>query len=613
VVTEAPTWDHELLLKLGVAAFAAMNMMSLSAGVYLGWWSGMDERFAELFRWLQLVLATPVALWCALPFYRGAWNGLKTWILPMDLPVSLGILVLYGHGLFATLTHEDAYLDSLGMLVGLLLAGRLLEQRGRSRAAEAASLLSGEIPHKVRREREGRLEEVDPLELEPGDCIRAVAGEELGADGIAEEGEAQLKMAILTGEAAPVLVKAGSRVVAGALVLEGSIRVRVEAVGAKSLVGQMAQLLLKLGDREEEKTETDTLAPYFTGITLLIAVITALAWLPSGEEASLKATVAVLVVACPCALALSSPLAAAAGLAAAARRGVLLRGGSVLRRLATVKEVALDKTGTLTTGEFGVCTDNSTLLIAASLERHSLHPVARAIVAAASERQLPLKEARSVKELVGVGIEGEVDGIRYQLEQGQKPGEVLLKSAGHCSLIRLEDRVRPEAAKTIAALQKLGLRVTILSGDHPDIAAQLQQETSADAALGGMSPTDKASWLEKHPETLFVGDGLNDGPGLRAAALGLAMQGGAAPSLLVADGIAVDISGLPAAIRAARIAKQTVKRGIYRSLAYNLLAVTAAALGLINPLVAALLMPLSSGMVIGAAARLESYVAKENP
>lgn len=618
-LTEAEKPDRDLAARLGVAAFAAMNIMLLAASVYAGWWGEMEPRYSALFHWTQLVLATPVALWCAEPFFRGAWVGLRNRRLHMDLPIALGISILYLHGAIATLLGRDAYLDSLAMLVALLLAGRLLEARGRRRSAEAALALATSVPRTARRETASGLETVPVEALQPGDRIDLGPGDEIGADGEVCEGSGQVRMALVTGEAAPVMVGPGDRVVAGAVLLDGALSVRVEAAGRNTLVSRMATELEAATDRPVEPSAADRIAPWFTAATLIIAAATFTGWwLLRGPPPALTATVAVLVVACPCALALAQPLAAAAGLGASARRGLLLRSTEALLRLERVTLVVFDKTGTLTGGALRVAAaESETLRVAAGLERYSNHPIARAIVDEAIRRGIPLPRASRVQEIPGNGLSGELDGEQWRLSGGG-PGEVrLIDERGESRTIRLADQVRPDAARTVAALKNEGLRVALLTGDHPDIATRIGEAAGVDEIVARQDPLAKAAWIAARQaegnRVAFAGDGVNDGPALAAADVGIAMGQGASSSVLVADGVIAteSLGPLLAGRRAARAARRAITINLRRSLVYNILAVTAAVAGLVNPLVAAVLMPLSSGLVIWGASRVEARVRRE--
>jgi heavy metal translocating P-type ATPase len=624
------TPDRDLLQRLGVATFLALNIMLIYVSLYAGWFSSMEERWVKLFQWTSLALATPVALWCAVPFFTGAVSGLRHRVLHMDLPIALAVGVLYVHGVVVTLTEGHAYLDSMAMLVALLLAGRMLESRGRRKAAEAAVSLAAEAPASARREVSGGVEVVPAEELEVGDLIDVGAGEELAADGTVEAGEGLVRMAILTGEAEPVPVAPDDRVVAGSVLEDGALTVRVEAVGRETVLQQMAEQLRISADRSARPTSTDRIAPWFTAATLVVATATFVMWgLAVSPERGMTTAVAVLVVACPCALALSRPLAAAAGLGAAARRGLLFRSADALLDLVDVDTVALDKTGTVTGGDMTVLeADDDVLRIAAGLERYSSHPVARAITREAARREIPLPKADVVKEEPGVGVTGEVDGRRWSLVSGG-PGVVHLRdddsdetSGGPDAprpegrdipggQIRLGDAVRPDSRRAVQGLAELGLELVLLTGDHLEVAERIAGEAGVSHVVAEVDPAGKAEWIRTQRtgdhRVAFAGDGLNDGPGLAEADVGIAMGTGAASSILVADGVVSVRSLVPieAGVRAARACRRAIRVNQIRSIGYNVVAVSAAAAGWINPLVAAILMPLSSAMVIWGASRVE--------
>ena len=615
---EAPVPDHDLMTRAALAGVATIAIMGTYEALYAGWWFGsMDPAFAALFRWVSLALATPVALWSAAPFFAGAWNGLRHRVLHMDLPIALGIAVLYAHGIVATVTAGEGYLDSLVMLVALLLAGRMLEARGRRRASEAATALVATIPRTARRSVGDRLETVPIADLRPGDSIDVGAGEELAADGTVTEGSGQLRMSLVTGEAEPVLVCPGSRVVAGTVLLDGALTVRVTATGDDTVVHAMALQLHAAADRALRPTAADRIAPWFTVATLVAAALTLAFWWHAGVGTAVSRTVAVLVVACPCALALSHPLAAAAALGASARRGLLFRSGSAILDLDSIDLVALDKTGTVTAGELSVgSADDPALRVAAGLERYSNHPVARAIVAAASARDIALPRGTDVRERAGVGVSGEVDGRRWEIRSGG-PGEVrLVDDRGGESVIRLADSVRADAVATVARLKAAGLGVVLLTGDHEESARRIADQVGVDEVIARADPAAKAEWIQaarsRGRRVLFAGDGLNDGPAIAAADVGIAMGTGAASSVLVADGIVASDGLVPllAGFRAARAGARVVRANQRFSLIYNALAVTAAAAGWVNPLVAAILMPLSSALVIWGASRVEIAVRR---
>ncbi len=612
VTSSVDAVDRELLVRLGIAAFCSSNIMLSSAAVYAGWFDGMELGFAALLHWTSLVLATPVALFSAEPFVGGAIRSLKHRVLGMDVPIALGVVVMYVHGVWATLHHEASYLDSLAMLVTLLLIGRVLEARGRRHAREAAEALADALPRHARRVSGSTVVTVPVEDLRVDDRVEVGLGEEVPADGIVEWGRASVRMALVTGESEPILVLPGDRVVAGAMVAEGTVRVRAEATGGSRLIDRMAEELRAAADRPAARTPIDTIAPWFVGATLLAALATFFGHLAfGGLAAAIPPTVAVLVVACPCALALAQPLAIASGLGAAARRGLLVRSGDALLALADIDVVALDKTGTVTLGVPRVTTATDEVVrLASGLARHSVHPVSRAIVEEAARRGLPLAEGNDVVEVPGTGLTGVVDRRALALRRGLT-GVAIVEGDLLVGEIALADAPRPDAASAVAALTGLGMRVEILSGDRLDAVARVAEATGVASSQGAVGPEAKAAiirgWQANGARVLFVGDGLNDGLALAAADVGIAMATGARSSLLAADGLVSTeaIGPLVAGLRAAAFTRRAIRSNIVRSLMYNICAVTAAAFGFVNPLVAAILMPLSSTLVVLGATSIE--------
>jgi Cu2+-exporting ATPase len=313
------------------------------------------------------------------------------------------------------------------------------------------------------------------------------------------------------------------------------------------------------------------------------------------------------------------------GLGAAARRGLLVRGGDTLVRLADVDLVVLDKTGTLTHGEPEVVdADDAVLRVAAGLARASAHPVSRAIVTAATARGIPLPDGRSVREIAGEGLEGEVDGLRWRLGRSDRGTALTLldatphPAARRGGLLTLRDALRPDAARTVAALRRAGLQVVLLSGDTGSVATRIGREAGVDAIVAPARPDEKVAWIRARAAegrtVLFVGDGVNDGPALAAAAVGVAMGEGAASSVLVADAVVVGEGLAPviAGLRVSTAVRRAIRAGVVRAVVYNVLAVTAALAGLVNPLVAAVLMPISSSVAVWGARRVETEQARPN-
>lgn len=610
--------DRSLLIRLGVAAFSSANVMMLSAALYAGWLGPMDAGFVALFRWASLVLATPVALWSAAPFFSGAWSGLRHRVLHMDVPIAIAITVLYAHGVAGTLVGFDTYLDSLTMLVTLLLAGRLLESGGRRRAAEAAVTLAATVPSTARRVTSGSLEVISSETLRPGDRIYVGTGDDLPADGVVVEGAGTLQRALLTGESIPAALSVGDAVWAGTLLVDGAVTVEVTAAAEGTVVQQMAEQLRRAADRAGAPSSTDRIAPWFTAATLLVALLTFVLWnQAAGATRAIAVMVSVLIVACPCALALARPLAAAAGLGASARRGILFRSADALLRLSEVDLVVLDKTGTVTEGSIEISSaSDADLRIAAGLERYSRHPIAVSIVREAIARGIPLPQSHDVREEAGVGISGRVDGKDWWLSRGGPRSVVLSNDAGYSGRIEYGDRIREDSALAVKGLEALGLRVVMLTGDDAEPTSSIAASARVTEAYSRSKPQDKASrieaWRRSGKVVLFAGDGLNDGPALATADVGIAMGSGAPSSVLTADAVlgVRSLSPLVGAVLCSRVCRASIRANQTRSIVYNVVAVSAAAAGLVNPLVAAILMPLSSAMVLVGAARVEGRVRR---
>lgn len=601
----ARKYDPELIARAGIAAFASMNVMLLAVAVYSGWFGhdGMEERHAALFRFTSLMLATPAVTYSADVFFKGAWQGLRHRILSMDVPIALAIAIMYAHGVVMTFSGQDAYLDSLTMLIALLLGGRLLEASGRARAHDAAAAVLASAPTTAQRVRDGRIEEIAAEDLRVGDRVVVGTGGIVPADARVELGQASVDLSLLTGESEPVSAERGRELPAGAIVREGSIELVTTAIGEQTLLASMARRVIEARDtRPRVERIPDRLAPWFTGITLLVASGTfAYWWSVGGTAAALPATIAVLVVACPCALALATPTALSVGIAAAARRGAWVRDADVLLELAKVDAVAVDKTGTLTEGAIRVIeADDAVLRVAAAVERGSSHPLARAIRDEAVARRIPIEAADDVRETPGVGIEGRVDG--HQVRVGAVPGgtgvwidDVL------AGVIRTRDRIRREAA---SVLKRFDAPVTMLSGDQAAEAERVAQQAGGIPFEAAMSPDQKAAWVQAQRyngrHVLFAGDGLNDAPAIAAANVGVAMGSGAMATLLASDIVVLTPSVEPVveALRAGRITVNTLRVLTAISATYNISAVCAAACGLVNPLVAAILMPISSLTVV---------------
>ena len=602
------------LIRLGVTGALAANSMMLASALY----AGADGGLGRAFEWLSLLLAIPAVTYGAWPFYRGALSGLRMRMVHLDLPIVIGLLTGFFASVVATLTGEGAlYYDSGTALVFLLLAGRFAQSRGQRAAMNRAELLCALTPGAAWRFNGTDYESVPASTVRIGDRIRVRTGEGMPADATLLSGEGEVDLQLLTGESQPQPVEPGAQLWAGTVLARGCVEARVEAVGTGTRVGT---LLRSATDdaRAPLVQKTDALAGRFVSVVLLLAAIGGAAWWLIDPALALPVVISLLVVTCPCALGLATPVALAVARAQAAREGLVLRSTAALERLASVERVCIDKTGTLTTGApevRAVHLDAVWQPHVAALATRSTHPVSRALAAHWSADGLAVT---AVDEVPGRGISGQVDGHSIDIGSPQRiandyavdlreryahdgltPVAICVDGAP-VGLIALGDTLRPDAAEAVARLQALGLPVQVLSGDHPAVVAAAALAVGADAAQGGASPEEKARVVRERP-TMMVGDGLNDTGALRAAQASVAMRGGADVALQVADVGLIDgrLTRLPEAILGARRALAVVRRNLMFSLGYNVIFAGLALAGQISPLAAAILMPISSLTVIG--------------
>lgn len=618
VAEKSPDASMDLLTRLAVAAFCATQVMMVQLAIYFGAWSGdMLVRYEAAFAFFSLVVACPAALYSAVPFYRAAYRGLKHRQVSMDLPVAFAIVVMFAHGIIVTFGGGESFLDSMTMLIAFLLAGRFVEARGRKRSAEAAESVLALAPQWATRVVGDSVEIVPADELHRGDTIVVGRGESVPADGVVIAGEAELDVSHVTGESLPIICPVGATVQSASLITAGRLHIRVEAVGSASTAGRIAELVrTALEGQSEVLRLADRIAPWFVSIVGLFAIAAFVAWyFVAGLNTALSVSVALLVVACPCALSLAAPAAQIAGVGASARRGAFVRDMSVFEAASAVDVIGVDKTGTVTSGQLNVGTDDNDLLaLAASLELGSSHPIGRAIVAEALRRSLAIAEAESVEEVVGVGIRGRVGGDDVEVV-ASGTGDVSVRRNGvELGEIKLRAIVRQDAALSLA---RAGVPVHLLSGDADEPVHAAADAIGAHSWQAHMSPEQKLEWVKdqqrKGHTVLFAGDGVNDAAAIAAADVGVAMHGGAESGVRASDVIVMSESLGPIAsvILVARETERALRFNARAAVVYNLAAVVVAAAGLISPPVAAILMPVSSAFVLGNARSIDRRVRQK--
>ncbi len=632
--------DRKQLIRLAVAGACAGNVMLLGLALYAGLFSEIEPSIVNFFRWLSLGLSTMSVLWPGRVFLRSAITSITARTIGLDVPIAIGLVVGLGWGMFNTARGEgEIYFDSLSVLVFALLVGRWIQHRRQRQTGNALELLFSLTPSVARRLTDIGEQEVPVEALQPGDVVEVRAGECLPGDGIICRGRSHLDQSLLTGESTPVGVGTGHEVFAGALNLESPIQVRVLSLGAQTRLGRLMTLVEDgAATRAPIVRAADRIASWFVICILALAGATLLIQARHGVANAVDHAVALLIVCCPCALGLATPLAMTVAIGRAAQRGMLVKSGEAIERLASRGRVYLDKTGTITEGRLHLLDwagDSSIKPLVAAVERHSNHPVARALV-----RDLggeTTEEAEDVAATTGCGIRGVVNGraivvgspayvgeglplpdwmtsiLDQALDQGATP--VAMSVDGTiCGLATLGDRVRSDAVESVRALRAAGWEVGMLSGDHPAVARAVGAQLGLDPELirGGMSPEAKlreVAEASRRGSVVMVGDGVNDAAALAAAGVGIAVHGGAEASLAAAD-IYLDRPGLKPIVELMDASTQTlrvIRLNLVVSLAYNAVAAGLAITGVINPLIAAVLMPLSSLTVVTLSFRLPTF------
>lgn len=646
--------DRALLLKMGVAGAVAGNVMLIAIALYGGFFAGMEDEYERFFRWVSLLISIPSVVYAGGVFIKGAWGALRARGLHMDQPISLGIFAAFLSGAVNTLRNQgEIYFDSLTMLIFLLLVGRWLERRRQREAADAAELLYSLAPSSARKvvdQTDGTERILDvPLEaLQAGDRIDVRPGDSFPADGTIEAGHSTLDQSLLTGESLPVEAGPGEPVHAGTVNVGSPLRVRVQVTGENTRVGRLMQGVEEAARRKAPLVRmADRMAGWFVGAVISLAALTFLVWWKLNPAEAVDHTVALLIVTCPCALGLATPLAVSVAVGRAARAGILVKGGDVVEALSRPGRLILDKTGTVTEGRTSLMKHHGELdsvNLAAALEQHSQHPFARATREWCREQGLPEGlDCEAVTQVLGGGIRGRVAGqdvligspawiqdlglasteptlhwVESLLEEGLSPVLVVVDGTVRAAL-GFGDRLREDSAQVVRELAAQGWQLGMLSGDHPRVVARVAAELGLEpeACRGGVLPEEKLAAVEQAARqgvVVMVGDGVNDAAALSAATVGISVHGGAEASLAAADVFLTQpgLKGVASLMDGSRRTVSVIKRNLAFSLCYNLAGAALAISGVINPLVAAVLMPLSSLTVVSSSFRSRTFLPRDH-
>jgi Cu+-exporting ATPase len=641
--------DRRALLRDALLATGiGLAMMAISM-----WPGGVPWPMERVNVWM-LAPATVVEFVFGRRFLLAAARGLRHGELTMDTLVSLGTLAAYGYSLAITLvgSADPTYFDSAAVIIGLVLLGRWLEARAKSQAAGAVGALLKLQPTMARVLRDGREADLPIDQLRPGDLLRVRPGERVPADGAIVEGASALDESMLTGESIPVDKGAGDRVTSGTMNASGSFVMHAERVGVDTTLAQIARMVEQAqGSKAPIQRVVDQVTARFVPVVVLVAAAAFGTWMLLGPEprlpAALTAAVAVLIIACPCAMGLATPTAIMVGTAKGAEAGILVRNGAALEQAQRVTAVILDKTGTITSGKPSVValrplagtTETELLLLAAAAERGSEHPLAEAIVLLATERGIEGPPATDFQSIAGGGVEATVDGRRLLVgseqllveqgvevdQAGIEDGQTQVLVAADGVLIGalgIADQVKPESAEAVRRLRDAGLEVWMLTGDRTAVAVAIGAEVgiAPDRILAEVRPDEKAAKVRELQEpgavVAMVGDGINDAPALAQSDLGVAIGTGADVAVEASEITLIgdDLRAVPAAIRLSRATMRTIRQNLAWAFGYNLLLIPVAA-GILYPLTGWLLSPalaaaamaLSSVSVVTNSLRLRGF------
>jgi Cu+-exporting ATPase len=551
--------------------------------------------------WLALALSTPVVLWAGLPFHRTALKGARHLTATMDTLISIGTLAAWAWSVVALAAGAGhTYFEVAAIVTTLILLGRYLEAGARRRSGAALRALL-------------ELGTKDASALAVGDRFVVRPGEKIATDGIVEEGESAVDRSLLTGESVPSEVRPGDEVVGATINTYGRLVVRATRVGEQTVLAQIARLVAEAqSGKAQVQRLADRVSAVFVPVVLVLSLLTLAGWLLVTRDVAdaFTAAVAVLIIACPCALGLATPTALLVGTGRGAQLGILIKGPEVLEQTRRITTVVLDKTGTVTEGRMryvgGLPAD--ALRFAGAVEDASEHPVARAVAAAALEQFGTLPAVESFRNVPGRGVTGVVEGRWVEIDRG-----VVLVDGTRVGELHVEDTVKPTSAEAVAQLEALGLTTVLLTGDRAETARRVAAEVGIERVLADVLPDGKAAEVQRLQQTgevvAMVGDGVNDAPALAQSDLGLAFGTGTDVAIEASDLTLVsgDLRAAPDAIRLARRTLRTIKGNLFWAFAYNVAAIPLAVAGLLSPIVAAAAMAFSSLFVVTNSLRLRSF------
>ncbi len=641
--------NRSMLFRMAFAGFCAMNLMWVSIALYSG---AADDEFRYLFQWVGFALATPTLLYSGYPFYKSALSGLRNRHLTMDLPIAIGATVTYLYSLYITVSGSrvgEVYWDTVVNFLFVILVGRYLEAMTKRQAVSSTQRLLDLQPKGAIVLRDGEEVLLPIRAVKRGERVLVKPGDQIPVDGRVVQGRSSVDESMLSGESRPVPKWEGDLVSAGTVNIDSALTIEVTGTLKNTSLGRIIRLVEEAqSSKAPIQCTTDRVVPYFVLTTLSLSLVTFAYWIGDDFELALMAATSVLIVTCPCAFGLATPMSIAAAAGLGARHGILVKNGGVLETLSQIDHVVFDKTGTLTEGKMSVSAvitaegvdPHEMMGQVAALERYSEHSIAKAVLDWEKAQNLPRLPMQGVENIPGFGMKGIVGGQelligtaawlrrngvelveRLETQAHQFEGRAIscvyvAVDGQHAGLFAVADRLRPDAPALIDSLRTMGIGMTILSGDRKRVVEAIAEELGGLNVVAEVLPEDKdrviQSLQKEGHKVAMVGDGVNDAPALIRADVGIALGSGtdvsgeSADIVLMSDELGKVRQAMQLSLRTLR----TIRQNIGISVVYNIIMVPLAMAAVITPLVAAIAMPVSSLLVIGNAARIRTMFSK---
>jgi Cu2+-exporting ATPase len=637
--------NRAMLFRLFFAGFTMMNMSLVAGALY----TGADQgEFRNFFHWMGFVLATPTLLYSAFPFYKGAWSGLRNAHLTMDLPIAIGLSVTYLYSVYVTVTGVgEVFFDTVTNLTFVILIGRYLEGLFRQQAVAATSRLMNLQP-RVATVMQNGVETMTPIRaVKVGDTVLIKPGSSVAVDGVVLEGHSAVDESMLSGESLPISKSVGMAVSAGTLNTTGALLVEVRSALQDTTLSKIIRLVEQAqASKAPIQRVADTIVPWFVLVTLVCATVTFAWWYSQSFGIALMAATSVLIITCPCALGMATPMSIAIASGLGAKYGILVKNGLVLETLSKVTHFVFDKTGTLTEGKMSVAhlhaapsaSTPELLSCAAAVERYSEHAVAKAIMKEAETQQIRFRDiaVTDFHATAGLGVAAKVEGkiillgsaewlirngvaLNVTLQDQAHEHEIQAMSCVHgaidgvhLAVFALADQLRADAQQMVDELRASGIAMTLLSGDRKPVAEAIAKQLGGMAVIAEVLPQDKDQVIQNLQQqgavVAMVGDGINDAPALIRADVGIALGSGTDVSVESADIVLMhnELNKVRQATLLSRRTLRTIKQNIGLSFVYNAIMVPLAMAAMVTPVVAAITMPISSLLVVGNAARIRN-------